>query len=408
MSPTPAHTPAGTGRTARALTTLSATFAAALILTACGESGDDGKGAGSTEDKKPAKATEPLVATYDGGLHVLDGKSLKVVEDIPLKGFNRVNPAGDDRHVVVSTSKGFQLLDAGAAELTDVEFPGAEPGHVVRHAGKTVLFTDGTGEITIFDPEDLGDGKPETTSHTSKSPHHGVAVELANGELVTTLGDKDGGTGITVLNKDREEVTRSEDCPGVHGEATAKGEAVVIGCQDGVLLYRDGKIKKIDSPDEYGRIGNQAGSDDSPVVLGDYKTDEDAELERPERVALINTETGKLKLVDLGTSYSFRSLARGPHGEGLVLGTDGKLHTIDPDSGEVTKSLTVTDEWREPLDWQQARPTLFVRDHTAYVTEPEKKKLHTVDLESGEKTRTASLPSAPNEISGVDLPGSAH
>ena len=413
MSLTPARKSVAVGRTAprgsaaRRTAALSATFAAALVLTtACGESRDDEQAA--APDQKTAKATEPLVATYDGGLYVLDGKSLKLVQDIPLKGFNRVNPAGDDRHVVVSTAKGFQLLDAAAPELTDVTFPGAKPGHVVRHAGKTVLFTDGTGEITIFDPKDLGDGKPKTTSHTSDSPHHGVAVELANGELVTTLGDEEGGRGITVLDQDREELVRNEKCPGVHGEATAKNEAVVIGCEDGVLLYRGGEIKKIDSPDDYGRIGNQAGSDHSPVVLGDYKTDKDAELERPEQVSLINTETGKLRLVDLGTSYSFRSLARGPHGEALVLGTDGKLHTIDPDSGEVTNSLAVTDKWREPLDWQQTRPSLFVRDHTAYVTDPERKQVHTVDLESGKKTDTTTLPAAPNEFSGVDLPDSDH
>lgn len=69
---------------------------------------------------------------------------------------------------------------------------------------------------------------------------------------------------------------------------------------------------KIPSPDPYGRIGNQAGSDESAVVLGDYKADPDAELERPERVSLIDTATNTLRLVDLGVSYTFRSLARGP------------------------------------------------------------------------------------------------
>ncbi len=116
----------------------------------------------------------------------------------------------------------------------------------------------------------------------------------------------------------------------MHGEAAAKDETVVVGCEDGVLVYKDGSIKKVQSPTEYGRIGNQAGSEESAVVLGDYKQDPDAELERPEKVSLIDTETGTMRLVDLGTSYTFRSLARGPHGEALVLGTDGKIHVIDP------------------------------------------------------------------------------
>lgn len=105
----------------------------------------------------------------------------------------------------------------------------------------------------------------------------------------------------------------------------------------GVLLYKDGKFTEVDAPDDYARTGNQAGSDASPILLGDYWTDPDAELERPTRTSLIDTRTAKLKLVDLGTSHSFRFLARGPHGEALVLGTNGVLHVIDPETGKADK-----------------------------------------------------------------------
>lgn len=70
----------------------------------------------------------------------------------------------------------------------------------------------------------------------------------------------------------------------------------------------------------------------------------------------------------MGTSYSFRSLGRGPDGEALVLGTNGTLHVMDPETGKVDKKIPVVDDWQEPLDWQQPRPTLFVRDRTAYVS----------------------------------------
>lgn len=59
------------------------------------------------------------------------------------------------------------------------------------------------------------------------------------------------------------------------------GDIVVIGCQDGALIYAGGIISKVFSPDAYGRIGNQAGTEASPIVLGDYKTDAEAVLERP-------------------------------------------------------------------------------------------------------------------------------
>lgn len=371
---------------------LAVLAAGLLVLGACG---------GAPEQAAAPTVTEPLVTTYDGGIHVLDGSTLQLAKDIPLAGFNRVNPAGDDRHVLVSTSTGFQVLDAAAATLTDVEFPGAEPGHVVRHGGRTVLFTDGTGQVRVVDPATFGTGTPSTKEHTTPEPHHGVAVELANGELVTTIGNEEERPGIVVLDAQRREIARNEDCPGVHGEATAQGEAVVIGCETGALVYRDGVITKITSPTPYGRIGNQAGSDASPITLGDYKQDENAELERPTVISLIDTRDASLRLVDIGTSYTFRSLARGPQGEGLVLGTDGQIHVIDPVAGAVTRTIPVVAPWQEPIEWQQPRPAIFVRGGTAYVSEPATNTVHAVDIAGGTKTASVTLPATPNELSGV-------
>jgi len=306
---------------------LSAAAVASLALSACGQSAPGASPPAPVS--APATVTEPIVASYDGGIYVLDGTTLQIAADLPLAGFIRLNPAGDDRHVLVSTATGFQVLDAAGARLTDVEFPGVKPGHVVRHADRTVLFADGTGEVTSFDPSTLGGGMPQTVGHRTPEPHHGVAIELAGSELVTTLGNEDERPGIVVLDAGRNEIARNEDCTGVHGEATAQGEAVVVGCETGALIYKGGVITKVPSPTPYGRIGNQAGSDDSPITLGDYMQDENAELERPTQVSLINTATAGLELVDIGTSYTFRSLARGPQGEGLVLGTDGQIHVID-------------------------------------------------------------------------------
>ncbi|MEU3090520.1 zinc metallochaperone AztD [Streptomyces massasporeus] len=388
----------------RAFTSTALALAASAVLTACG--GNDN--ASSDAKAKAAPSTEavavkdPLVATFDGGLYVLDGTSLKLAKTIELPGFNRLNPAGDDSHVMVSTDAGFRVLNAAEQTFTGVEYEGAKPGHVVQHGGKTVLFTDGTGEVNVLDPAGLKAGKkPAGRTYTSADPHHGVAIELTNGELLTTLGTEEKRTGALVLDKNNKEIKRNENCPGVHGEAAAKGEAIGIGCEDGLLLYKDGKFTKVDAPDDYGRIGNQRGSEASPVLLGDYKTDPEAELERPTRISLIDTETGKLRLVDLGTSYSFRSLGRGPDGEALVLGTNGTLHVIDPETGEVDKKIPVVDDWQEPLDWQQARPTLFVRDHIAYVSEPGKRMLHAVDIVSGKKVTSVTLPKSTNELSGV-------
>ncbi|WP_037204475.1 zinc metallochaperone AztD [Rhodococcus opacus] len=376
-------------------TAVAAVALSATLLTSC--STDSGAAEATTTNS----AAPRLALSYDGGVLVLDAQSLDVVGSAEVDGFTRLNPAGDDRHVLVSTGNSFTALDTAEPALTDVAFEAKTPGHVVRHDGKTVLFDDGTGLVRVFDPAGLSEGTPDTTEFTTPEAHHGVAVELSDGSLLTTVGNEDERTGIVVLDRDRKEIARNEDCPGVHGEAVAADETVVVGCQNGLLIYRDGVITKVTSPDPYGRIGNQAGDEDSPILLGDYKTDPDAELERPERVSLTDTATGQLTLVDLGTSYTFRSLGRAPHGEALVLGTDGAVHVIDPNSKAVSRTVDVLDPWTEPDKWQSPRPALYVQDHTAYVTDPADKKIHTIDLDTWTVSGQADLPEIPNEITGV-------
>lgn len=407
----------------------------ALLLTACGTENDPEPTSSSTTDPSPAPSAsaeeetatdgveaagpQPRVAvTYDGGVLVLDPDEGEVLLDEPLEGFTRLNPAGDGRHLLVSGAGGFTALDLGAwtdehgdhghsftadPQLTSWTVPAEEPGHVVPHHGRTTLFDDGTGTITAFDPHDLGDlpdGEPELETWQTPEAHHGVAVQDGHGNLMHTVGDEESRSGIVVTTASGAQLAASDQCPGVHGEAFA-GDVAVVGCEDGVLVVDGREIRKVAAPDAYGRIGNQAGHETSPYVLGDYKVDADAELERPTRVTLVDTRDASLRLVDLPASYSFRSLGRTADGDGLVLGTDGRLHVVDAERGRVSRSVRVTEPWREPMDWQQPRPTLLVLGETAYVTEPDSDELHVVDLADLEVEDTIALPETPNELSGV-------
>ena len=403
----------------------------ALLLAGCGAAAGgpaSQPSAGEASPGAPKEAQGPtprLVLTHDGGITVLDAKTLKPVGGAELEGFNRLNPAGDGRHVLVSTGDAFRVFDAGSwsephgdhshhyagePRLTERSFEASKAGHVVRHAGRTVLFSDGSGKIESFDPagltKALTTGLPATDVYTAPEAHHGVAVPLEDGGLLVTLGAEESRTGAVVLSagkgQDRKETARNENCPGVHGEAVAAHGVVVLGCQDGMLIFKDGKFTKVASPDKYGRMGNQAGSEESPVILGDYKVDKEAELERPTRISLVNTETATLRLVDLGTSYSFRSLGRGPAGEALVLGTDGGLRVIDPATGKIASIIKVTAPWTESTTWQDPRPTLFVQGSTAYVTEPDARTIHAVDLKGRKVLKSAVLDVVPNELTGVE------
>ena len=418
-------------RPSRRVPSVPAVLLSALLLAGCGAAAQGPASQPTAADASPGAAKEAqgptprLVLTHDGGITVLDAKTLKSVGGAELEGFNRLNPAGDGRHVLVSTGDAFRVFDAGSwsephgdhshhyagePRLTERSFDASKAGHVVRHAGRTVLFSDGSGKIESFDPagltKALTTGLPETDVYTAAEAHHGVAVPLEDGGLLVTLGTEESRTGAMILGpgkgQNRKEITRNEECPGVHGEAVAAHGVVVLGCQDGMLIYKGGKFTKVDSPDSYGRMGNQAGSEESPVILGDYKVDKDAELERPTRISLVNTETATLRLVDLGTSYSFRSLGRGPAGEALVLGTDGGLRVIDPATGKIASIIKVTAPWTESTTWQDPRPTLFVQGSTAYVTEPDARTIHAVDLKGRKVLKSAVLDVVPNELTGVE------
>ncbi|ANJ26470.1 zinc metallochaperone AztD [Agromyces aureus] len=409
------------------LLTAAPALLAVAALTACASpsggaatTADETSDTASSSSAEREVATTRIVATYDGGVLVLEGDSLEVVADLPLEGFLRVNPAGDGRRVLVSTDDAFEVLDTGVRvephgdhdhyyavepQLTGLSLPAEHPGHVTTNAGTTALFADGTGEALLYEegalrnadePDDV-----DATRYESAEAHHGVVVPVTGGGLLATLGDESARTGAAALDAVGGELARTDACPGVHGAAVAADEAVVLGCEDGAIVWSGGAFAKVQAPDAHGRIGNQAGSAESTIVLGDYKVDPDADLERPTRVSLIDTTTATLRLVDLGTSYTFRSLARGPHGEALVLGTDGAIHVLDPVTGELVERIDVVDAWTEPVEWQQPRPAIEVHGHRAYVTDPAASALHLIDLDTGEVTASVELPHVPNELSSV-------
>jgi len=375
--------------------------ASALLLTACATTP-----AAGPADPDPTGGDGSRVAlTYDGGIYVLDGTSLELVSDLPLAGFNRLNPAGDGEHVLVSTAEGFRVLDtAGDTELTDLVFDAPTPGHVVRHDGKTILFSDGTGDSIIVDTAAINSRElPETEVVPSEAPHHGVAIELADGTLLSTLGTADGRTGVRALDASRDEFARSEDCPSVHGEGAARNEVAVFGCSDGVLVYDDGAFTKIQAADAYGRTGNQYVSETSPITVGDYNSDPDSEGYLLSQLVLTDTEALESSVVDLpdGVEYTWRGVARDADDNAVVLGSDGALHVLDVATGAFVSSTPVIDAWESPVEWQDAHPALIVVGSTAYVTDTATNSLHAVDLTSGEIVASVELDETPNEIAVV-------
>lgn len=423
--------------TSKSSVALSTAIAAALLLSACsttpppGSTASENAGSGSAdgftgaEGQTEVSALAPrAVLTYDGGVLTLDTESGEVLDTTELDGFLRVNNAGDGRHVMVSGGKGFSLFDTGLVvqghgdhnhyfvsdpRLTGQTMEAPEPGHVVIHDGKTALFSDGTGAITVVDSHDIHDGEisdDEIEKFSTETAHHGVAVPLSSGDLLLTQGTADARNTVQVLSPSGDLVAETTDCPGVHGEAAAKptatGDVVALGCENGPVIYRDGAFHKVAVEEDYQRSGNLFGHHDSTVILGDYKTDPDAEKERPTRIGLFNTLTDSVTTVDLGSAYWFRSLARGGDGEALVLTYDGQLNILDADTGAVIHEIDVVEPWEEPEEWQQPGPVVKVgADGFAYVTDAAAKKLHVIDVEAGAVLDSFDLPETPLELAIV-------
>lgn len=405
-----------------------------LALSACGAGTGAGEGgasgasdAGGAAEAAPASdrtevgaLTPRIVLAHDGGVTTLDSSDGSVLDETAIEGYVRLNPAGDGRHVAVSANDTFSMYDTGLLAqghgdhfhyyvqdpaLTDLSVAAPMPGHVVPHGDRTALFADGTGAITLIDPTSLADGELgilETTA--TENPHHGVAVPLAEGGLLTTQGTEDARSTVQVLDADGNVTAQTEDCPGVHGEASARptesGDVISLGCENGAVIYRDGEFHKIAIDGDYQRSGNQKGHEDSPIVLADHKVEAEPEggLERPTEIALIDTRDATQQIVELGSSYWFRSLDRGPNGEALVLTYDGELNILDPETGETLHEVPVTEEWEEGENWQEPGPMLAVADGTAFVVDPAAKILRMVDVASGEIYREIDLPVVPHEI----------
>ncbi|MDK8692710.1 hypothetical protein [Corynebacterium sp. MSK158] len=360
-----------------------------------------------------------IVISHAEGLRTYDAKTGKVIGEDKMNAFLRLSDAGDDRHVMVTKGDSFLTYDTGritkghgdhnhyyTAEpsLGDATINAPHAGHVVHHDGFTALFSDGDGVAKIYKTEDMGndDAQPVNTVDTGAA-HHGVAVPLKDGSVVITKGTEDERHTIQHLDKEGKVLTETTKCPGVHGEAAAGNGNIFFGCEDGPVIFDGTKFHKVDTSayagaGGYQRSGNAAGSEESDVILADNKTDEDAELERPTSVTLVDTKDFSAKKVDLDASYWFRSLARGPLGEALVLTTDGKLNIIDPDSGEITSQIDVISRWKENKEWQQPGPILQAADGYAFITDAQKKQLVVIDLLQEKEVNRFDLDIEPTEM----------
>lgn len=296
---------------------------------------------------------EPRVVVADGKsarLHVftLDGERRGSRIALPSKAPASLTRLEDGRHVAAVQHDGdaVSIVDGGSwaethgdhlhsyvtrPRLTPFRLTASSPSHVVSHGGAVSVFADGTGMAHLFD---LGDmvrrGRPGRQV-PSGAPHHGVAVPLGAGLLITAAapGAEDGALPADVSVRDAAgaETGRLGACPELHGESAGTDWAA-FACADGVLDVSlvDGrpvavKLQYPSSDDPEARAWGLQSDASGRYLVGDFGA---RALLRIDRVA--GTATTTPLPARLG-GFAVEG------GRVTALTADGRVHAIDIRTG---------------------------------------------------------------------------
>jgi DNA-binding beta-propeller fold protein YncE len=85
-----------------------------------------------------------------------------------------------------------------------------------------------------------------------------------------------------------------------------------------------------------------------------------------------------------------------------MIGSDGRLHVIDPATGEITASHDAIEAWESPTEWQQPHPAIAVAGDVVYVTDSANSTIVALDAATGEIIAEGELPQTPNEVAAVE------
>lgn len=390
----------------------------ALALAGCASSAPDASPSTSAttvpmpESTEHPEAQPRLVITYADGSEVLALDDITVTS---LATFDSDAPqrpvAGPDgRHVYLVDGEGGTtlVLDAGSyAQGHDDHFhyftrtpamrpdviEGDTPVHVVGHHGQVAIFNDGDGTVDVFDEIGLTAGGLTIDTLSANMAHHGVAVPVHDGYLVTS--SPDGGLPDTVLQTDREgnEVAAYTGvCPGLHGEA-AFGELIAFGCATGVVLVDPEAQTTTFIPNPAGagenRVGSLFAAGDS--LVGNWG---------PNAFSIIDGEG--LTITPIDAEGTVAGIARGPEEQVIVLTTDGAIHVFD-ETGVETAHIEAIAAFELPEGHGVTRPGLAVAGETLAITDVAGERLVLVDLHAGAVAGEFSLSGTPTAIVATGL-----
>lgn len=401
-----------------------------VLLTACGTTAEPA--AETTEappaSSAPSSAAEPvetdeaearLVVAYEDAVKVLDAGDLSEIASFAVDSAPYVEIAADGRHVFTleHQQKRVRIVDAGtwteahgdhghsyavAPSRLDAVIEGTVY-HAISDSAQSVIWNDDTGDIEVIDAADFEDGFVTPRIIERNDVHHGVAVPLSDGYLVSFSAEGEP-VGVARLDEGGAEVERYEGCAGLHGEAHVGKDGYAFGCQDGILVVNDDGARTLPSPVAGAGTSTLVGDGSSPIVAGNLRSSDEGGPDLSTTVALYDTEAGTARSVDLGVEFSNMAVTEG---DLVVVGVDGNLHVLDLVSGEV-RAIPATAPWEKPEEFLTPRPMLAVSHDHVWLTDPMTGKILVIDLTTGETLLSEDVDGKPGRLAVVNFAGDEH
>lgn len=392
-------------------------------LAGCGtESGDyDHKGQKhddhgvSSAGTETSKAMPRVVVATESGVSIFD-ENLKKVADFELTSRPSLTTAHDGRHVVANRRHDNEssIIDTGAwkqehgdhfhfytgqpALLKEV-VKGNKPVHVVPNpqAGATGIFADDDGAASLVTTENLETGQlDDLTRVKANLPHHGVVVPMPEGHYLVSATAQEGTAlpDTIELRHGETEVEKTFTCMSMHGEV-ARGTNAAFGCDDSVLVIKNGKGVNIPTPDlGEDRVGTFVANADFSTLVG----------KGGDKLVFVGDNTTKTVGVDEGVNIS--NLAITPDGHVITLGTNGKLYVFD-ETGTLEQTMQVTGEWVKPSGHGGIAPGVAAGNYdeanTVWVSDPLAGKVHMIDLSTMTETATAEVAGQPTSLAVTNV-----
>ena len=366
-----------------------------------------------------ADHAEPKIA-------VIDLNAGEVLEDFAVEGPASLYATGSKAGVfgvqgsadsVAAIRSGIALEDHGdhgdiaveAPALVPARVTGDKPSHFVEHHGQIALFFDEEGMVRVLDESAWLEGKPQAREYKVAAPHHGLAVQMGDYLLVSASNPDDPDkrrTGMLVIDAQGQQVGELHDCPDLHGEATS-GNLLAVGCATGLLIAKEAATGPVVEFLPYseslpeGKTTTLLGGVGLQYFLGNYGAD---------RVVLIDpsAEDDSFRLVDLPTRRVHFAVNPGTPKFAYVFTEDGQLRELDVVSGELTRSLQLTQPYSMDGEWDLPRPRIAVAGGDIAVTDPLAGTIHIVDAADFQKEREIALEGAPFNIVAVGGSGHTH